>query len=203
MPDLTRSQFCELIKLPPETVKTMDRRWQLPFSIDQTTWGRGYSAFEAFLMITAQEFNEGHGVNLNRSAEIAAALPDVLAPKWSRIVETARQMIDGTGQTAGDIMCGRYSIAGVHPPRPIAGTDAEIDEELAATAEPIIRSIRSSASRSLRLLLDRCARQGIDIPEKFYSGPFIYRPRPNTGELMKSSMEGLIAAGVHLQPIDD
>ncbi|KAB1071516.1 hypothetical protein [Methylobacterium planeticum] len=199
MPDLSRSQFCDLTRLAPDALKSLSRREQLPFSIDQKASGRGYTFFETFLTIVSQEFYEGHGVNVTRAAEIAAALPEALAPKWSRIVETARDKADGTGQKIEEIMCGRYSPAGLHQPRPIVGTDIEIDQELAASELPAIRSIRSSASRSLALLITRSHRLGIEIPEEFWSTPFSFRQRPNSIERSMENMKKLIENGEHLK----
>ncbi|CAO4184873.1 HTH merR-type domain-containing protein [Methylorubrum populi] len=203
MPDLSRSQFCDLTRLSPDTLKSLSRREQLPFSIDQKASGRGYTLFEAFLTIVAQEFSEGHGVNITRAAEIAGALPEVLAPQWDRIIETGRILADGTGEKVEEVMCGRYDVAGIHPPRPLVGTDEEIARELAASDQPPIRSVRSSASRSLALLLIRASKLNIEIPDEFWKPPFNYRQRPDGRELSRASMQKLIEQGAHLEETED
>ena len=203
MSDLSRSQFCELTRLPLDTLKSLARRGQTPFSVDQKNSGRGYTFFEAFLTIVSQEFYEGHGVNVTRAAEIAAALPEVLAPKWSRVVETAHELANGSEQKIVEIMCGRYSPAGLHQPRPIVGTDNEIDEELAAMDMAAVRSIRSSATRCLTVLINRSQRLQIDIPNEFWTTPFSYRERPSTAGLAMENMKMLIAEDEHLESTND
>ncbi|MBB2964336.1 hypothetical protein [Methylobacterium sp. R2-1] len=199
MPDLSRTQFCGLTSHSPDALASLSRRSQLPFSIDQKASGRGYTVFEAFLTIVAHEFGEGHGVNITRAAEITGALPEALAPNWSRVVETGLALAGGTGEKVEEIMCGRYYVAGINPPRPLAGTDLEISQELAALDKPVIRSIRSSASRSLALLINRANRLNIEIPDDFWTVPFSYRPRPDGWDLAQASMQKLIDQGVHLE----
>lgn len=203
MPDLSRIQFCGLTSLSTDALASLSRRSQLPFSIDQKASGRGYTVFEAFLTIVAQEFSDGHGVSITRAAEIAGALPEALAPKWDRIVETGLALADGTGEKVEEIMCGRYYVAGINPPRPLAGTDLEISQELAALDKPLIRSIRSSASRSLVLLINRANRLNIEIPDDFWTASFSYRQRPNGWDLARASMQKLIDQGVHIENTEE
>ncbi|MHC2017156.1 hypothetical protein [Methylobacterium sp. CM6247] len=199
MPDLSRSQFCLITSLSTDALASLSRRNQLPFSIDQKASGRGYTLFEAFLTIVAQEFSEGHGVNITRAAEIAGALPDALSLEWERIVETGSAMAAGTNEKVEEVMCGRYYVAGIQPPRALVGTDAEVDQNLAASDEQPIRLIRSSASRCMAVLIARANRKSIEIPDRFWSPPFDYRPRPNSSGIAKANMQALIEAGEHLK----
>lgn len=203
MPDLSRSQFCDLVRISPETLKSLSRREQLPFSIDQKASGRGYTLFEAFLTTAAQDFTEKHGVNITRAADIAGALPEALAPKWQRIVETGRALADGTGQRIEEIMCGRYCVVGLNPPRSTAGTVIEIANELAILDHSSDGLIFTSASRSLAMLINRADRLKIEIPDDFWAGPFSYRPRPNGWDLAKANMQKLIEQGVHLENTEE
>ena len=199
MSDLSRAQFCEITSISPDALASLSRRAQLPFLIDQKATGRGYTLFEAFLTIVSHEFQEGHGVNVTRAAEISGDLPEALAPKWSRVVETAFELAGGTDKVVDEIMCGRYSPAGLHQPQPIAGTDTEIDADIAASGLPAVRSIRSSASRCLAVLINRGHRMKLEIPDEFWVAPFAYRQRPSSIGLAKANMEKLLADGVHLE----
>ncbi|AWN35878.1 hypothetical protein [Methylobacterium radiodurans] len=199
MPDLSRSQFCEITCLSPDALKSLTRRGQIPFMVDQKASGRGYTLFEAFLMILANEFVEGHGVNLTRAAEIAAAVPAVLEPEWSRVVETAEKLFERDGAGVDPIMCGRCQSAGPERAEPICGTHDEIAQKLKASGKMNARLTLSSASHALATLIRRALNNQIEIPEEFWSTPFSFRERARTDWAGITNMKKLIAEGEHLK----
>ena len=203
MPDLTRSQFCSVTALSADALSSLSRRNQLPFSIDQKASGRGYTFFEAFLTIVSQELVNGHGVNVTRAAEVAAALPEALQAEWPRIVKSAWQLAEGTEEHVEEIMCGRSQPAGIQQPKPVCGTILEIAQALSDGGTPNGGLTLTNASRALAVLSRRADRLKLEIQDEFWSGPFVYRQRPNSFDLAKSSMQKLIDSGEHLKVLDE
>ena len=193
MPDLTRTQFCDLTKLSADSVSSLARRNQLPFLVDQKASGRGYSFFEAFLTIISQSLIDGRGINVTRAAEISAALPEALRGEWPRIVETAWKLCEGSDERVAEIMCGQAQMAGLRRPEPVCGTFLDIAQAFAQTDSPSVGLTLTNASRALAVLINRANRINLDIIEDFWSGPFMYRERLNTLGAAKKSMLALLA----------
>jgi len=179
MVTLTRPQFCAVTEVDHVTLGNMIRRGQTPFAVDQKASGRGYSIFEAYLMLLARTLVRVHHIELIRSAEIAGSLPAVLQLAWQEIGRTGKLLAGGTDRPVVEIMCGRVERAGQLPVA-ICGTDRAIDKDVRALGGGVLGSVRISASHQAAELIQRAQRHAVEIPSEFWSAPLMYRPRPST-----------------------
>lgn len=183
MARLSRPHFLALTRLELGQFRTLDRRGQLAFAVDQTT-GRGYEAAEAFLTLMAQQFAEAHALSVSRAADIAAALPGALSPFWAAIVETGRALAAGTDTPPNEILAGRAICAYPKGPRPVCGTlndiagDLESAKGLGSGAGFPRGLVLVSASTVMALLIQRAQTLGIELPAEFWTAPLRCRPRP-------------------------
>ncbi|GEN01734.1 hypothetical protein [Methylobacterium radiotolerans] len=177
MARLSRPHFLALTRLELGQLKTLDRRGQLPFAIDQAQ-GRGYEAAEAFLTLMAQELAEGHALSVTRAANIAASLADALSEAWPAVVETGRVLAAGTDTPPNEILAGRAEAAYPAPPLPICGTIVDIAENLASAGFKPRRLIVTSASTVMAVLIQRAQALGVELPAEFWTAPLKCRPRP-------------------------
>lgn len=191
MPDLTRSQFCNLVGIVPNQLKTLDVRGHLPFNLSQAEGGRGYSTTEAFLFFVQEQISEAFGITHAQASGIAGSLPPVLATHWAEIVRTGRLLALGTDMPVREVLCGRVLVAYPGQPIPVAGTGKQIEAAVAAAGAREIGSLRISASRVLARLIVRADQSGVRIPNDFWSAPLKYRPKlaPLTPEEIAASLK--------------
>ena len=178
MPDLKRAQFCNLVGIVANQLKTLDVRGHLPFNVSQAEKGRGYSTAEAFLFFAQEQFSETFGITHAQAAGIVGSLPPVLETHWNEIVRTGRLLAEGTDKPVREILCGRVLVAYPGQPLPVAGTGKQIEAAVAAACASEIGSIRVSASRVLARLITRAEQAGFRIPNDFWSAPLNYRQKP-------------------------
>lgn len=178
MARINRPTFLALCDLELGQLRTLDRRGQLPFAIDQSA-GRGYEAGEVFLTLVAQHLaaTNGAGLNVTRAADIAAALPAALSAAWADIVETGRILAGGTNTPPDEILAGRADAADTQP-RAVAGTLSNIAAELQADGFVTQGLTVVSASTLMAQLIERANKHDIELPAEFWTGPLRYRPRP-------------------------
>ncbi len=190
MRPLSRPDFCSLVRLEVPALKTLDRRGQLPFAIDQT-FGRGYEAAEAFLVLLAQALVEAHAISVTRAADIAAALPEALSAAWPAVVESGQALAHGTAEPLPEILAGRASAAYPATPRACAGTLAQIVEALEHDGFEASALVLVSASRVLAQLIQRAAKLELELPAELWTAPLRYRPRhaPLTPDELAEALE--------------
>lgn len=178
MTDFTRRQFCDLVGIVPNHLKTLDLRGQLPFNLSQAKGGRGYSTAEALLFLTQECLSETFGITHAQASGIAGSLPPVLETHWPEIVRTGRLLAQGTDSPVREVLCGQVRRAHPDQPVPVCGTGKQIGAALAAAGAFEIASIRISASRVMARLITRAAQLNLRIPNDFWSAPLKYRPKP-------------------------
>jgi len=175
---LPRSHFLMLTGMELARMRSLQRRHQLPFNLDQEENGRGYAWCEAFMVLAMDDFGaaDGHAVAMVRAADIAAALPPAIEPHWARIVRDGQLIASGTAKRLVPILAGRTE-APDQRPMAVCGTLSEIHKAAAALAVPPTRLILSDAGRLVSLLLLRAAGAGIRIPADLATAPLSYRRR--------------------------
>lgn len=178
MSELQRISFCHLVGIEVLQLRSLGGRGLLPFSVDQTVSGRGYSCVEALLLMLMQELAREHTIGLARASEIAARLPPVMTPRWADITATAQMMAEGTAKPVREVLGGRVTFAYPAEPLAVCGNAKQIEVQVAATGLNEIASVRTSISRPLSTLISRARMQDQKIPRDFWSGPLKYRPKP-------------------------
>lgn len=178
MSRLQRTAFCDLVGIEVLQLRSLGARGLLPFDVDQTATGRGYSHGEALLLMLMQALADQHTISLTRASEIAARLPPAMDRRWPDIVRTAQQLAEGTNKPVREVLGGRMSFAYPAQPLAVCGTGRQIEADVAATGLQEISSLRVSVSRVLATLIKRAQAQGVKVPADFWTGPLMYRPKP-------------------------
>lgn len=193
---LTRAQFLQLTDLNADALKVRDQRRQLPFAIDQSKFGRGYTPFEAVLTILVTEFAEGAALGLTNAADLVAKLAPAITDQWHRIAASSDAVLDGS-PLEGEVSCGVFEAPSA-PSKNIAITICGTADDVAAAwqkGRPFRTSPFISVTRAAIVLNQRAKRHSINIPEAFWEDKPRYRPREpgpslveNMGKLLKHDL---------------
>ena len=104
MLDLQRSAFCNLVGIEVVQLRSLDGRGLLPFGVDQSTTGRGYSFGEGLLFMLMMELTKRHSLGMARASEIAARLPPAMDQRWAEITRTAQMLAAGTEEPVREVL---------------------------------------------------------------------------------------------------
>lgn len=189
---LSRAQFLQLTDLTADALKVRDQRGQLPFVIDQSKFGRGYTPFEALLTILVSEFAEGGGLGVSSATDLVARLSPGLADQWHRIAASSDAVLDGS-PLEGEILCGAFEAQGPKGKSVAVEICGTADDVAAAWQKnrPFRTSPFVSVTRAGIVLNQRAKRHSISIPEEFWEGAPSYRPR-ESGPALVESMRKLL-----------
>lgn len=168
---LSRADFLKLTGMDAEALKSRARRDQLPFADDgprHPMRRRGYSPFEAFLTLLADDLAKEQHLAVRTACEIVnGAVPD-LWRCWGRIGETSSAMASGIEVPPGDeILVGRVVRAGLLHPRPVCGTMAEIASAAVEATAPV-RIVLTNASRGALVLRRRAISEAVQLSDSFW-----------------------------------
>jgi hypothetical protein len=157
---LTREQLCLLAGMELEAFKTLRKLGRIPTMADDQKDARGYTPFEAFMLVISDDLANGLTVSRTVACEIAMGAYKEIAcndARWQEICDTSADLVSGVSPNA-EILFGRIDPLGGKS-KIVCGTLAEIS---AAHPSPV-RTILTNVSRCAAVMRQRAARHKIDL----------------------------------------
>lgn len=170
---LSRSDFLKLTGMDAEALKSRTRRGQLPFADDARRHGqnRGWTPFEAFLTLLADELSGGQRVAIATACHIVNAAVPELWVNWGRIADTSGRLFKKVAvPPAEEILVGRIRSAAPRQAFAVAGTMEEI-ASAALRRGPPVALVLTNVTRAAVELRDRAALEEVPLQESFWLQP--------------------------------
>lgn len=160
---LTREQFCDLTGIKGvEALKSMLRRDQIPVGVSEGSKERGYTLFDVFAFMLADDLAtapDGNGVSRFMATEVIRDALSLIATRGPEIEGTARQF--RLVPEYPSILVGRIGF-GLGGNKPFCGYPAEL-AEMAGNGTGPLRMNLTSATAAFAVLLTRTQHRNIDV----------------------------------------
>lgn len=152
---LNRDDYCLLAGFDVETLKSLQRRGQVPTSPGPAADGR-YTPFAALLQVIANEFAEDQGINRTRAAFLAGH-GHCLADRWTDVAESSETLFLGRQDPHVEMF---LAIAeGGRGRSATCGTLAQVSRKFPSP----VRLALANVSRAAALVRMRAARHEINL----------------------------------------